>query len=376
MSETCPEKVLPWLGLKSIPGIGNILFKRLLERFSSPSQVFDASVEKLIEVEGISRRLAQSISGYQIPDTIRDEIDKAVDNRIDFVTFFDEKYPPLLRHIPDPPPFLYVFGQLLPGKRNLAVVGSRNPTGYGISGARQLSRDLAAMGFTIVSGMAKGIDTAAHEGALMGNGRTIAVLGSGLSCIYPSENQKLFYRIAEDGAVISEFSLNAKPEPHHFPVRNRIISGMSLGTIVVEAAKKSGSLITARLSAEQNREVFAVPGSIRSFKSAGTHSLIKQGAKLVEHAGDIVEELYLEMEDGVAPVSNDAYHEASPEMALDLTADEVRIIKALGPYPIHIDELVQGLSMDPGMLSGILLKLELEDVVEQCPGKLFSLKIN
>ncbi len=375
MSE-CPEKLLPWLGLKSIPGIGNILFKRLLERFSSPSLVLEASVEELTKIDGISRRLAESVINYRISDTIRNEMANAIGEGIDIVTFSDDNYPPLLRHIPDPPPFLYVFGQLFPEKNNLAVVGSRNPTSYGISGARQISKDLAAMGFTIISGMARGIDTAAHEGALMGNGRTIAVLGSGLLCIYPPENKSLFYRIAEQGAVISEFPLNAKPEPHHFPVRNRIISGMSLGTVVVEAAKKSGSLITARLSAEQNREVFAIPGSIRSFKSAGTHCLIKQGAKLVEVAADIVEDLYPLLEEKVAPVGDDAYHSNLSKVNLELSPEEMKILKALGPYPVHIDDLVQSLSMEPGMVSGILLKLELEGIVEQSPGKLFSLKEN
>ena len=374
MREPPHEKILPWLGLKSVPGIGNILFKRLIGKFHSPASVFGASVEELIAVEGVSRRLAGIITTYKISEKIRTEVEETLAKGYHFVTLSDENYPPLLRHIPDPPPYLYVFGRLFSTKRNLAIVGSRNPTSYGISGARQLCRDLAVMGFTIVSGMARGIDTAAHEGALLGKGRTIAVLGSGFSCIYPSENKDLFHRIGEQGAVVSEFSLNTRPEPHNFPVRNRIISGMSLGTVVVEAAKKSGSLITARLAAEQNREVFAVPGSIRSFKSAGTHNLIKQGAKLVEFAGDIVEELYLLPEDGVARADDSNYHGGSSEKSEGLSADEIRVLKALGPYPSHIDELVQELSMAPGLLSGILLKLELEGIVGQSPGKLFYLK--
>ncbi|MCP4578736.1 MAG: DNA-protecting protein DprA, partial [Deltaproteobacteria bacterium] len=183
-------------------------------------------------------------------------------------------YPALLHQLPDPPPVLYVSGTLDSDTHNIAMVGSRNATHYGLSMANQLSMDLATKGFTIVSGMAIGVDTASHMGAIDGGGKTIAVLGSGLSRIYPAKNKKLFHMISENGAVISEFPLFTEPEPHNFPIRNRIIAGMSLGTVVVEATKKSGSLITARLAGEQGREVFAVPGSIQSFKSMGTHSLL------------------------------------------------------------------------------------------------------
>jgi DNA processing protein len=228
---------------------------------------------------------------------------------------------------------------------------------------------LALLKMTIVSGMAIGIDSAAHQGALTGGGKTIAVLGSGLEIVYPAENRKLFHTIAENGAVISEFPLLTDPEPHNFPIRNRIISGISLGTVVVEATKRSGSLITARLAAEQNRDVFAIPGSIHSFKSTGTHTLIKQGAKLVEHAQDIMEELSYAIE---APHEEYKIANENMERIPQLSSEESLVFKALGPYPLHIDDLARKLSMKPGKLSSILLQLELKGIVLQSPGKLFS----
>ncbi len=374
MGETPPEKWFPWFALKSIPGIGNILFKRLIDGFSSPQKVFAASIHELGQISGISESLAFRIKSFNSGETIRKEIDHVIEKGFHIVTFSDPNYPPLLRQIPDPPPFLYVSGKLLPQTRNIAVVGSRNPTAYGISAAKRLSGDLAMFGFTIVSGMARGIDSAAHEGALSAKGKTVAVLGSGLDKIYPPENRKLFNRISENGAVISEFSIQSPPEAHHFPIRNRIISGMSLGTVVVEAAKKSGSLITAGLAAEQNREVFAVPGSIHSFKSCGTNSLIKQGAKLVEHARDIIEELAPQIQENLECIPDNAYVDNQLKVLPELNPDEQKVMNHLGPYPIHVDELVRKTSMAPGKLLGILLKLELEGIAEQSPGKCFSLK--
>jgi DNA processing protein len=206
----------------------------------------------------------------------------------------------------------------------------------------------------------------------MGNGKTIAVLGSGLENIYPAENIELSRQIAENGAVVSEFPMSAEPEAHHFPVRNRIISGISLGTVIVEATKRSGSLITARLAAEQGRDVFAVPGSIQSFKSTGTHSLIKQGAKLVEHAQDIIEELSLAISPGAPENKEDG--KPPVDRSVSMSPEEQTVLNALTPYPSHIDELMHNVDMETGKLSGILLKLELKGVVEQWPGKLFSVK--
>ncbi|MBU4011636.1 MAG: DNA-processing protein DprA, partial [Proteobacteria bacterium] len=285
------DNILPWISLKNVPGIGNHLFKKLIKHFKSPEAVFQASYEDLSSIDGISDRLAGVIKKYKAPDNLKNEIDEAIKKGYKILTMSDRQYPPLLLEIPDPPPILYVSGNLDSFSKNIAVVGSRNATDYGISITKRLCSDLVSHNLTVVSGMARGIDTAAHEGALIGKGKTIAVLGSGLNRIYPAQNIKLFQKISENGAVISELPLSAEPDAFNFPARNRIISGISLGTVVVEATKRSGSLITAKLAAEQNREVFAVPGSIESFKSTGTHTLIKQGAKLVENVKDILDEL-------------------------------------------------------------------------------------
>jgi DNA processing protein len=364
------DYILPWFLLKSVPGIGNLLFKRLIDRFNSPEFIFGAAQDELLEVEGITHRLVAAIKQRKIPDSVKKDFDLVLQKDYKIVTMADSDYPPLLLQIPDPPPFLYVFGRLDGSIKNVAVVGSRNATSYGRSTTRRLCRNLAQLKITVVSGMALGIDSAAHEGALMGKGTTIAVLGSGLENIYPAENRKLFYQIADTGAVVSEFSLTAEPDAHNFPRRNRIISGMSLGTVVVEATRRSGSLITARLAAEQNREVFAVPGSIQSFKSTGTHTLIKQGAKLVEHAQDIMEEFSFIIE---APVETDTTADETPAKIPQLSLAESKVFEALGPYPVHIDDLARKLSMESGKLSSVLLQLELKNIVQQSPGKFFSI---
>ncbi len=363
------ENILPWFVLKSIPGIGNHLFKRLINCFNSPENVFEASGEDLLEVKGITPRLITAIKHHNTPDSVKKDLDLVMKKGYKIVTMSDTDYPPLLLQIPDPPPILYVFGRLNGSFKNIAVVGSRNATEYGISTTRRLCKDLALLKMTIVSGMAIGIDSAAHQGALMGKGDTIAVLGSGLEIVYPAENRSLFHRIAENGAVISEFPLLTEPEPHNFPIRNRIISGISLGTVVVEATKRSGSLITARLAAEQNREVFAVPGSVHSFKSTGTHTLIKQGAKLVEHAQDIMEEISYIIG---SPHEKDKTGGEITESTSQLSSEESLVFESIGAYPVHIDDLARKLSMKPGKLSSILLQLELKGIVHQSPGKLFS----
>jgi DNA processing protein len=365
------DNIRPWFFLKSVPGVGNLLGKRLIDLFKTPQNVFEAPAERLLRVDGVTERHVAAIKNHKMPWKVKAELDLLARKEYGIVTLADSDYPRLLREIPDPPPFLYVSGRLDSSALKIAVVGSRNPTGYGLTTTKNLCAGLASLGITIVSGMARGIDTAAHEGAMAGRGKTIAVLGSGLERIYPKENTKLSHRISENGAVVSEFALLTKPEGHNFPLRNRIISGMSLGTVVVEATKKSGSLITARLAAEQNREVFAVPGSIQSFKSTGTHTLIKQGAKLVEHAQDIVEELAPFLENngrpGISPPD-----EADENLA-SLGVDESQVYEALEPYPIHIDKLARKITMEPGKLSSILLKLELNGMIQQLPGKFFIL---
>jgi len=362
------DNILPWFALKSVPGIGDLLFKRLIDRFESPELVFNATRKDLGEVDSITPRLTAAIKQHKIGDSVKKDLDLVMQKGYKIVTMADTEYPPLLLQIPDPPPFLYVFGRLNGSIRNLAVVGSRNATQYGMSTAQRLCHDLVKLDMTITSGMAVGIDSAAHQGALMGKGTTIAVLGSGLDRIYPKQNRKLFHQIAEDGAVISEFSLKTEPDAHNFPKRNRIISGMSLGTVVVEATKRSGSLITARMAAEQNRDVFAVPGSIQSFKSTGTHTLIKQGAKLVEHAQDIMEELSHVIK---APVEKNTALDNKTKKISRLSSDERRVFESLEPYPVHIDDIARTLSIEAGRLSSILLQLELKGIAQQSPGKFF-----
>jgi DNA processing protein len=364
------DNLLPWFCLKNVPGIGNHLFKRLIDRFHSPEYVFQASRQQLLEVEGLSERHLEAIRNYKATPGLKSEVDRVNQKGYRIITLTDPLYPLLLKEIPDPPPYLYVYGDLDASPQNIAVVGSRHPTAYGVSITEKLCADLCALGITIVSGMAVGIDTAAHRGALSGKGKTVAVLGSGFNKIYPAQNMPLFEQIAVQGAIISEFALDAEPEAHHFPIRNRIISGMSMGTVVVEATRRSGSLITARLAAEQNREVFAVPGSIQSFKSTGTHALIKQGAKLVENAQDVLEELdaYLDISD----ISADrARNDAIPKPST-LTPEERGVYNMISPYPEHIDTIGRKAHIEPGTLLSLLLQLELKGMVQQLPGKYFA----
>ncbi|MEJ2156401.1 MAG: DNA-processing protein DprA [Desulfobacteraceae bacterium] len=366
------DDLLPWLTLKSVPGIGNLLFLRLVNHFGSPRQVLAAPVASLEQVPGISHRMAVAITRQRPSSEMRQEIERCRQNGFHIISLHDDRYPALLRHIPDPPPVLYCHGRMEGTACHIAVVGSRKATGYGLSNARQLSQGLAARGVTVVSGMARGIDTAAHTGALLGGGRTVAVLGSGLERIYPRENRKLFQRIAESGAVVSEFPLDAGPEAHHFPQRNRIISGMSLGTLVVEAAKRSGALITARLAAEQGREVFAVPGSIQAAMARGAHDLIRQGATLVEAAEDIIKEVAPQIglkENSMQTVDK---VEGGAVASFSLSGSQQQIWDAIGPYPIHIDDLSRCCGLDMSELSAVLCQLELKGAVRQEAGKFFS----
>ena len=359
-----PDDPAAWLVLKSVPGLGNLRIKRLIDRFGGAEQVLAASPALLASVPGISSRLAHAVAATRVSEAMRVQCRRSIQAGICFVTLTSTDYPPLLREITDPPPLLSVLGSLPVTTRAVAVVGSRSASAYGLDTARRLGRDLAAAGWVVVSGMAVGIDTAAHQGALESGGPTVAVLGSGLGCLYPPENSRLAADIRRCGAIVSELPFSAQPDPHHFPARNRIISGMTRGTVVVEAARKSGSLITARLAGEQGREVFAVPGSVRSFKSSGTHQLIRQGAKLVEHAGDILEE--------IGPsAALCATETLTPHLSRDLSGlcpDARRIVRALGPDPVHMDTLVADLSMPPARLTSLLLDLELQGLIRRSSG--------
>lgn len=369
------EELLSGLHLKRLPGIGNLLCKRLIERFGSAAAVLRAEPEAWAEVEGITERALEALRRNRSPRReLAQEIRAARRRGIRMLSLADADYPPLLREIPDPPPILYLRGDpAAMASFPVAVVGSRSPTRYGRETAQRLAADLAGRGFAVVSGLALGIDTSAHEGALAAGGKTAAVLGSGLERLYPSQNAPLARRIlAASGAIASEFEPEAGPEAWRFPVRNRVISGISLGCVVVEAGARSGALITARLAAEQGREVFAVPGSVQSPRSAGTHRLIQQGAKLVQDVQDILEELGFGDRPEAKPGSASPASSPSAPQTGALPAEEQEVLAALGPYPLHIDELGRALGRDAGSLAALLLQLELKGLAVGHPGKYYT----
>ena len=284
-----------WLALTRIDGLGIRGCHKLIEHFGSPQAAYMASLTEL-ESCGVPARVAQAIFAQSELKEAEREIKEIGKAECELIAFDSEDYPPLLKQIPDAPLLLYVRGDVkVLSQHAVAIVGSRRPTAYGSSVAHRLAHDLAQRQLVVASGLARGVDSAAHRGALEGKGKTVAVLGSGIDVIYPRENKRLAEEIAKSGAVISEFPLGTGPTPENFPIRNRIISGLSLGVVVVEAAEYSGSLITARLALEQNREVFAVPGNITSAQSFGPNHLIKQGAKLVDQWMDVIEEFPAEI---------------------------------------------------------------------------------
>lgn len=368
------DKYLPWFILREIPGVGHQMYLRLLRAFGGPEQVFSADPDALANIPGIHHKTIAGIQHIKpFTDAAKKELQKTLDQGYSILTIHDERFPLFLKNIPDPPALLTCSGLLQPDLPCIAIVGSRAASSYGISTARRLAFKLAEKGFCIVSGMARGVDAAAHEGALDSTGKTIAVLGSGMNKIYPRENKALFHKIQARGAVFSEFKLDTDPFPYNFPVRNRIIAGLSCGTIVVEAARKSGSLITARLAAEYNREVFAVPGSIASQKSQGTHYLLKQGAKLVEDETDVMEELSHLVHAEPATELHQEKAFAKSDASLDLDDGKKHILQILDAYPQHIDQIIEISRMPSDAVSAILLELELMGQITHHPGNYFSL---
>jgi DNA processing protein len=355
-----------WLALHLIPGLGNIAFKNLLQRFGRPEDVFSATMSDLMEVDGMRNEVARKIVAREYTSDPEKVLRALTRSGARLVTFEDTAYPPPLREIYDPPMVLYVKGQELPHKNTfIAMVGSRNPTSYGLKTAEKIGQGLARRGLGVVSGMARGIDSAAHWGCLGGRGFTVAVLGTGIDIVYPASNKRLFESIIGKGTALSEFPLGTPPEPKNFPIRNRLISGLSRGVVVVEATMRSGSLITASIALEQGREVFAVPGSVHSFKSTGCHFLIKQGAKLVESSDDILDELGMNYP--FAPKTDTFKQETFPPM----DDSERAIYEILGDYPLHIDQIAQEGDMKAGEVSSILTRMELKGIIRQLPGKMF-----
>ncbi len=369
------ENLIYWLALKSIPGIGNASVCSLVEKFGSAAAVFRASAEEISQASGISKKTALRISDYKAWDETKRAFENINKDNIRIITFLDKEYPHNLLAVDDRPAFLYARGELHEDDINLAIVGSRIASTYGKYTTERISRELAQKGITIVSGMARGVDSAAHRGALAVHGRTIAVLGSGLDIVYPPENQSLFNQIIENGAVVSEFPPGMPPLANNFPARNRIISGMSYGVVVVEAGEKSGSLITARLALEQGREVFAVPGSIDTASSRGTNKLIKEGAKLIENADDILEEIIPQLERRKQPsalpqtiITTNKHHQKT-----ELTPQEKQIIVFISYEKVHADEIIAQSKLPPADVLSALFSLELKGLVAQHPGKYFSL---
>lgn len=354
-----------WLALLRAPGIGPVTYRSLLSRYGTPRAILAADRQERA-AWGLS---AVTLAYLENPawDAVQADMAWLEQPGNEAITLHDPAYPALLKEISDPPPVLFIQGNKeILGNPQIAMVGSRNPTAGGRQNARQFARELAAAGWTITSGLALGIDAESHRGALEAGGATIAVAGTGLDRVYPASHEELADEIARQGALVSEFPPGTGPKAEHFPRRNRIISGLSLGTLVVEAALRSGSLITARHAAEQGREVFAIPGSIHNPLSRGCHALIRQGAKLVENVPDILEEFGPRL----APVDTSA--PAAPAGITTLDPEQRRVLECIGFEPTTINAVVERSGLTAERVSSILLVLELHDHVVSMPGGMYA----
>lgn len=358
-----------WLALNAIPGLGAGRAKALLGQLGRPQAILEASGSALRKIPGIGPELTGRIINWKKYLDWEKEFRLLEKHRVKVIVAGDSSYPENLANIFDPPLLLYVRGEFLPGDRiAVAIVGSRRSSLYGGRAAEKLGWELAARGLTVVSGLARGIDSAAHRGALASGGRTIAVLGSGLDRIYPPENKGLMEEISRQGAVVSEFPMATSPNRGNFPRRNRVISGLSLGVVVVEAAQRSGALITVDCALEQGREVFALPGKVDSLTSRGTNKLIQQGAKLVATSADIIEEL--------GPLGGDWYpgEKAKGEDRLSLPPlkeEERKLYYLLSDEPQHIDSLIGKSGFPASRAASLLLMLQMKKLVKELPGKMF-----
>jgi DNA processing protein len=375
MSEVAAASAAPykeyarWIALSEVRGLGGVAFKRLSAHFADPTDALTAPASELARVPGLGKEAIEGLLCVREWPQAEDRARRILASGVRILRFVDSEYPSRLRAIADPPALLYVKGTLTAAdEMAVAVVGSRSASEYGRRVARSICRGLASSSVTIVSGMARGIDGAAHEAALDSGGRTIAVLGCGVDRVYPPEHEALYARICGQGAVISELPVGTRPAAFHFPARNRLISGLSLGVVVVEATERSGSLITAGLALEQNREVFAVPGEVGSSRSRGAHRLIRQGAKLVESASDIIEEIapQLDRPKGAVP--------SRLLLPQHWGEDAQRIFNLLQERTLHIDELIELSRVNSARVSQILLELELQGFLRQLPGKRYALQ--
>jgi DNA processing protein len=358
-----------FIALNMIEHVGPVRLRRLLEHFGGPQEILTASRAALMQVHGIGEDVAEAIATWESKVDFTGELQRIREFGCAVLTQESEDYPRLLREIYDPPIVLYVKGRLTPpDAQGIALVGTRQTSHYGLETARKLAYQLAYVGMTVVSGGARGVDTAAHQGALSAKGRTIAVLGTGINLVFPSENAELFERIAASGAVVTQFPFNRKADRQSFPIRNRIVAGMTLGTIVVEAALNSGALITANFATEYGRQIFAVPGRIDSPGSKGCHDLIKKGAKLCESAEDVLCEF-----EYLFPQSNRPASAADTGVlpALQLQPNEQRVLDALGTEEVMMDDVIRKSGLPSSAVSVALLGLEMKRVIRQLPGKVF-----
>ncbi len=358
-----------FIALNLIEHVGPVRVRQLLNHFGDAPAILRANKQQLLQVRGIGAETADAICGWESGTDLGGELKRIADYGCYVLTQEDAEYPELLRQIYDPPIALYIKGTLTAEDKNsVALVGSRQTTSYGVETARKLAYQLAYVGVTVVSGGARGIDTAAHQGALAGKGRTVAVLGTGINFVFPPENAELFERIAASGAVVSQFPFNRPADKQSFPIRNRIVAGMTLGTVVVEANLTSGALITANFATDYGRQVFAVPGRIDSPRSKGCHDLIKKGAKLCEGAEDILSEF-----EYLFPASNKVPSpgETGVLPALSLSDNENKILSAVTHEEAHMDEVIRASGLPASAVSVGLLSLEMKRMVRQLPGKLF-----
>lgn len=379
------QDLTDWLKLVLIPEIGSRRGKALLEKFKTPKAILEASLDDIAEIENIGRQVAKKIVEDRKKIDLNRQIELLEKHNVSIIPLDSEFYPVSLKSIFDPPLVLFVQGEILPQDYfSIGIVGTRLASFYGRSMAEKLSRELIERGFTIVSGGARGIDTFSHQSALKAKGRTIGVLGCGLDITYPPENKNLFEKIAEKGAMVSEFPLGTPPNRQNFPMRNRIISGLSLGVLVIEAPIKSGALITVTHAIEQGREVFSVPGKADSFVSKGTNQLLREGAKLVESADDIIEELEpvlkskikefkaVQLLESSCRQDKDCLSTGEVLLSCNLSEQEVQVYSLFSDGPLEFDEIIDKSRLPVNIVSAMLTMLQLKKLVKQSPGKVFE----
>lgn len=354
-----------YLALNLLPQVGPVRVRKLLQHFGSPERILTAKSSEIIQIDGFGINQAEAIASWESQIDLAGELKKIRDRDLTLLTQEDELYPTLLREIHDPPVLLYVWGQLTKRDHNaIGIVGSRHATHYGLSATKKLGFQIAYAGYTVVSGLARGIDTTAHEAALAAKGRTIAIIGSGIGKLYPPENMALAERIAQNGAVVSEYPVDRIADKQTFPYRNRVVSGWSCGLIVVEAPLRSGSLITAQQAAEQGRTVYAVPGPIDKPTSAGCNRLIQQGAKLIMDGGDVLDDLMT-----LFPTAPSAPKTEQSRPATPLTLDEEILYQAIGTEESHINDITTASGLTTATVSATLMRLEMKRLIRALPGR-------